>query len=182
VQTQHAQAEAIAHHRAEARIQSLFDHKLEEGLARLNRASDLRSALAALIPGESRLVVVCCSTEDCVQFTLSRREDAGGGGELPVTLPEAPRSAGPMQLWIHSSLLGALFQRCPDRFPRAGRWLAQWSATSRAATSAALANRLATLLMGDDALLEVLTAGEWVVVPLSGGSQEQRVAGRPVWR
>ena len=179
VQRQHPQAEAIAHQRAQRRIGRLFDDRLEQGLARLNRATELRDLVAALVPGESRLAIVCCSTEDCVQFALSRRGSADS--ELPVTLPEAPRAAGPMQLWIHSSLLGARFQRLPDRFPLAGRFVGPWLGSSHAAATAVLTNRLASLLAGDEPLWTVRTAGEWVVVPLSGGPQEQ-IARRAVWR
>ena len=182
VQRQHPQAELIAQTKAEARIRMLFDQRLEEGLARLNRASYLRSLLAALVPGESRLAVICCSTEDCVQIALTPRDDLDASGALPVALPEPPQAAGPMQLWVHSSLLGAMFQRAPDRFPWAGSWLAQWSASSRAATAATLVNRLAVILIGDEAPLAVVPAGEWVVVQLSGMSQEQRIVRRPMWR
>lgn len=182
VQRNRPQAQAIAQAKAKARIQEFFDQRLEEGLARLNRATYLRSVLATLVPGESRLAFVCCSTEDSVQIAISPRDQIGVSGALPVPLPEAPLAAGPMQLWVHSSLLGALFQRAPDRFPWAGPWLAQWSANSRAATSAALVNRLAVILIGDEVPLEVVSAGEWMVVPLSGASQTQRMVRRPTWR
>ena len=169
-QQQHSQAEAIAHGKAVARIQSLFERKLENGLAKLNRSSELRSAIAALRPGTDDPHFVCCSTDQCVQIALA------GGRRLPVELPDAQHADGRAQLWIHSSVL-AQAADARDRASWLLNGLRQWSADSPVALVAAL--RPLAGLLSEDVPLNVTTAEDWVVVELSRGIDEPRVARRP---
>lgn len=127
----HSQALAIVHAKAERRVRSVFDEQLEKGLARLNRASNLRGTALNLLTGTIQPQYVCCSTDQYVEIAAS----AQGREPLPIELPRPKRVRSPIQVWIHKSVPGPRIAGLLTRYDWGRRGLQQltWLPASAAA-------------------------------------------------
>ena len=97
-------AEEIVRQKAMRRVSATFDNLLEGKLARLNRAMDVREALAFVLRGETEPRYSFCTVDGCVQIVAS----SGPEDDPPaaVHLPKLDRQGAPLQIWVHESLVG----------------------------------------------------------------------------
>lgn len=138
-QAKHGQALAIVHAKAERRVRSVFDAQLEKGLARLNRASNLRGMALNLLAWAREPQYVCCSTEQYVEIAAS----ALGREALPIELPRSQRVRSPIQVWIHKSVPGPRIAGLLTRFDWGRRGLEELTWLSQSAAAALLGLELA---------------------------------------
>jgi hypothetical protein len=97
-------AEEIVRQKAMRRVSEAFDHLLEERLERLNRALDLREAIAFVLRGETEPRYSFCTVDGCVQIVAATGpEDAL---DTVVQLPKLDQELAPVQIWVHKSLVG----------------------------------------------------------------------------
>ena len=109
-------AEEIVRQKAMRRVSATFDHLLEGKLARLNRAMDVREALAFVLRGETEPRYSFCTVDGCVQIVASSGPE--DDPEAAVHLPKLDHQGAPLQIWVHESLVGdnlALFLKQIDQ-------------------------------------------------------------------
>lgn len=106
--SQHGQVEQVASQRARLRIQTAFDKRSDERLAKLNEVADVRSIAAAT--GHSTPLAdtkyVCCTTKNYFQIATGFSDTDSGP---MVQLPEhdiANSKNAPIEVWVHQSLVG----------------------------------------------------------------------------
>jgi hypothetical protein len=97
-------AEEVVRQKAMRRISAAFDRYLEGRLARLNRATAVRQAIAFVLRGETEPRYSFCTVDGCMQIVASTGPDDQPASA--VQLPKLECGAAPMQVWVHESLAG----------------------------------------------------------------------------
>jgi hypothetical protein len=94
----------IARQNAMARISASFDRRIDDSLANWNRAVDLRETLAMLRGRDGSPGYSCCSTSKYVEFALA--SDSAQSAAIRSTCPPSlDQLEGPIQIWMHRSLV-----------------------------------------------------------------------------
>ncbi|HEY2837925.1 MAG TPA: hypothetical protein VGJ26_02165, partial [Pirellulales bacterium] len=105
VAAKHAQATAIVRQRALARITAVFDKHMDEQIAQLNCAAELRAKLAQVrLDEDAKLIYSCSSTPHYVEIAALEGNRARRT-ELP-SLVEAAQAGSPIEVWINKSIVG----------------------------------------------------------------------------
>jgi hypothetical protein len=105
VAARHPQATAIVRQRALARITTVFDKHLDEQIAQLNRAAEMRAKLVRLrLDDDAKLIYSCSSTPKYVEIATLEVD-----GERRIVLPalvDAATAGSPVEIWFHKSIVG----------------------------------------------------------------------------
>jgi hypothetical protein len=166
VQAKHGEALAIVHGKAEHRVRSVFNEQLEKGLARLNRASDLRGTTVALLAAASEPRYMCCSTDRYVQIAAS----AGQRDALTIVLPAADHLGSPIQVWIHQSLGGPQIASTLTRLDRGRTGIRELARFSQSAAAALVGVELAAMANGSGSeppAVDFTTVEDWIVIEIA---------------
>jgi hypothetical protein len=172
---QHAQVEQLASQRAQARIQSIFDKRSNERLAKLNEVADVRSLASAT--GHSAAIgdtkYVCCTTKNYFQIATGFSDSDTGP---MVKLPEhdvANSKNAPIEVWVHQSLVGEKIANGIDM-------LTKQMETSQIGLTVSTAARVLTNSETGDMIpsiigkqpLQVCKVGDWRVAKLEMPPQD----------
>jgi hypothetical protein len=171
-------AEEETRQKAMRRITATFDRQLEGRLERLNRAADMREAIAFVLRGDTEPRYEFCTKDGCIQIVAST-----GAGDTPaaaVELPKLEKPGSPIQLWVHGSVAGDnlsfLLTRIDALRREPGpvvRTLGALAEGLQQPASSAAADK------GSGSPIDYATAGDWIVLqfqaPENGRSQPARI-------
>ena len=101
------QARAIAQRDNEAAIRKAFDKRLDNKLVAINRRLDIARYVNALFGPNSKPHLATRSCQDCILIGIGNEESP----RRLVTLPPQREKTTPIELWVHSSLLGERMAR-----------------------------------------------------------------------
>jgi hypothetical protein len=175
----HSQLTAIAQDRAVRRIADAFERHMDERLARLNRAVEIRAMLANLRDEATSPAIQCCTTPHYLE--IADAKDNGAAIVLPV-LSAASEASAPVEIWLHGSLV-------PERIAEALKTM--FTNPDQSAVLNALALLPGTFGKEAAAALQALVnenkvaiqkIGDWTVVELNTQPVNNVVAARTLRR
>lgn len=111
----HAQALAIAQRDNEAAILQNFDKRLDEQMVAINRQLDIARYVNALFGPKSKPHLAARTCQDCLLIGIGNEKSP----RRLVTFPPEREKPAPIELWVHSSMLGTRMARLAtimDRF------------------------------------------------------------------
>ena len=169
-------AEEIVRQKAMRRVSAAFDRHLEGRLERLNRALDMREAIAFVLRGETEPRYVFCTADGCVQIVASAGVDDPA---VPVQLPPLESKPAPVQIWVHRSLVDENLAFFLKQFDQARR---EPGPVFRILAAAAAGFRSEPSADSTDTSLDDVAADEWIVIQIdfaSEGKAAANVANQP---
>lgn len=102
---QHEEARAIAHQENTKGVCLAFEKKLDAQLASINRQLDIARYVNALFGPTSQPRLVTGSCSDCILVGFGNEQSS----QRLVDLLPAREKTSPIEIWVHSSLLGERF-------------------------------------------------------------------------
>ena len=103
----HEAARAIAARDNDAEIRAAFDRRLDAKLAGINRQLNIARYVNALFGPASKPHLATRSCKDCILVGIGNEESP----QRLVTFPPEREKPAPIELWIHTSLLGERMAR-----------------------------------------------------------------------
>ena len=179
IEARRPQTLAIVQEKAKRRVAEVLDHKVDEGLAELNRRHDLRQlAMASLISDDRQPQLACCSTEHCIQLAAAR----GSTDKREIRLPTADYLTSPVQLWVHRSVVRSQIPDVLSRLAGDAEAFSSLIALRQFAPAAAFGAQVvqAAAAGGQHSPVQIATVDEWLVFEIGKEAQpsQERVVRR----
>jgi hypothetical protein len=149
----HAEAERLAARDNERQIRAEFERALDERLDRINRRVNIGRFVNFFYGETEKLQVATRSTPTCVYLGIGKH---GGPPDLatPIERPEA----APLELWVHTALLGEELAGLIDLAGRADRALGN--------SVRLVIMRAIPIVQDESQTLDVVVVGDWLVVAI----------------
>jgi hypothetical protein len=161
-------AEEIVRQKAMRRVSAAFDRQLEDRLARLNRALDMREVIAFVLRGETEPRYSFCTVDGCVQIVASTGDDDAAEA---VQLPRHERQPAPVEVWVHQSLVDEGLAFFLKRFDEARREPGPVLRTLAATAAGFEGDRSSE---PPETRVDYATVEDWIVIQFDLGSAPDR--------